>query len=78
MGSIDGWERLHSHEQYPGFLNSRYSLGLGKTSLPCVYSPPLEVEVRNYWAELYIYHDTHLRSSELWSNVKIKLDSLIL
>ena len=30
------------------------------------------------WAALYIYHDTHLRSSELWFNFKNMLDSLTL
>ena len=47
-------------------LRLMVSGGLGKSSLHCVYSPPLEVEVWDYGRRCTFYHDTHLRSSELW------------
>jgi hypothetical protein len=66
-------------EQCSNPYDSWFSVGLGKSSLPCVYSSPPKVEVWDYGRRhMYIYHDTHLRSSELWSSFMNVLHSVTL
>ena len=49
----------------------------GKQSSLCLFATS-ERRGLGLWAALYIYHDTHLRSSELWSNFENILEQLTL
>ena len=74
---MDGRINILLGERCSDFTTHGIRLNWGKQSSLCLFATS-EGRGVGLWAALYIYHDTHLRSSELWSNFKNVLDSLTL
>lgn len=66
---MDGRINILLGERCSEFTTHGIKLNWGKQSSLCLFATS-EGRGVGLWAALYIYHDTHLRSSELWSDFK--------